>query len=66
MEIKGFKLGPDGTRTAINQTVTLASEANGTAGANDVDVAGIGGFKIDSALTAADKIKDMAIAFSLQ
>ena len=44
---------------------TLASEANGTAGTNDVDVAGIGGFKIDSALTAADKIKDMAIGDKL-
>ena len=65
LEIKGFKLGPDGTRTAINQTVTLASEANGTAGANDVDVAGIGGFKIDKDLTAADKIKDMAIGDKL-
>ncbi|MDO4787194.1 MAG: flagellin, partial [Fretibacterium sp.] len=62
LEIKGFKLLANGTKTAVNETVTLTSKANGDAADDDTAVAAMATeFAIDKALSAAAKIKNMTV-----
>ena len=61
LEIKGFKLGADGTRTSISETVTLASQASGAAQAADIAIASMNGFTFAAASTGAAAIGKMTV-----